>query len=86
MTTSYAERARRFLSDRAGSEADGERSEESEVSGVAVMGEARWQDRMPAGSAPILHLPPRVCIGPSACARLGPCERHVAGRPCLVAP
>ena len=27
---------------------------------------------------------PRDCIGPRACAVLGPCERHDGGRPCLV--
>jgi len=45
-----------------------------------------WDDRVPAGSAPVLHLPPRGCIGPRACARLGPCVRHGRGEPCEVAP
>lgn len=27
---------------------------------------------------------PAGCIGPSACARLGPCAPHIAGRPCSV--
>lgn len=41
-------------------------------------------DCAPDGSAPILHLPPRDCLGPRVCARLGPCQRHAAGAPCLV--
>ncbi len=44
-----------------------------------------WDDRVPEGSAPVLHLPPRACLGPRICARIGACERHAAGRPCLVA-
>ena len=33
----------------------------------------------------ILHLPPRGCIGPIVCSRLGPCQRHAAGQGCEVA-
>ena len=79
--TSYAERARRFLAERARAADSGrEESEQSEESRV----EPWWDDVVPAGSAPILHLPPRGCIAPIACSRLGPCERQAAGRPCLV--
>ena len=41
-----------------------------------------WDDRGATGATPVLHLPPRGCIGPRACSRLGPCVRHVAGAPC----
>ena len=147
-TTSYAERARRFLAERAaipntererseGSEESrgpaallshlslssrpepdggvsatvatgGERSEESEESPVlgalvrtdrAVREKSEgceeraatarsesaavwWDDR--GAEAPVRHAPPRGCLGPRVCARLGPCDRHAAGRPCLV--
>ena len=82
---SYAERAARFLAHRRGgvatTEPEREESERSEErAGPAGVW---WDDRMPAGSAPILCLPPAGCIAPRACARLGPCERHAAGRPCL---
>ncbi len=43
-----------------------------------------WNDTVPEGSAPVLHLPPRGCLGPRVCARLGPCDRHAAGTPCRV--
>lgn len=36
--------------------------------------------------APILLLPPRTCNGPTACSRLGLCERRRMGRPCGVRP
>ena len=45
-----------------------------------------WDDRVLAGSAPVLHLPPRGCVGPRACARLGPCPRHAVGLACEAAP
>jgi hypothetical protein len=33
------------------------------------------------------HTPPHGCIASRfACPVLGPCDRHVAGRPCLIAP
>lgn len=44
-----------------------------------------WDDRVPADSSPILHLPPRECIGPKVCSRIGFCERHAADNPCRVA-
>ncbi len=123
-TTSYAERARRFLAERAGVTDGGcersdqsdeslprphlsslssllsqpesdegtltelktgcEESDESEQGSDAPIEGVWWDDRVPTGSAPILCLPPRTCIAPRACARLGPCERHEAGAPCLV--
>lgn len=43
-----------------------------------------WTDRLPEGSGPILHLPPWSCIAPSACSRLGPCDRHGAGQACQI--
>lgn len=41
-----------------------------------------WDDRGTA--APVRHLPPRGCLAPRVCSRIGPCERRDAGRPCLV--
>ena len=41
-------------------------------------------DDAPPGSAPVRYLPPAGCLGPTACARLGPCARHAAAR-CAVA-
>jgi len=43
-----------------------------------------WLREMRASYAPILHVPPAGCLGPRACSRLGPCDRHAAGSPCLV--
>ena len=43
-----------------------------------------WDDSNFASSTPISYLPPRECIAPRACSRLGPCDRHVAGDPCHV--
>jgi len=43
-----------------------------------------WDDRLPAESAAILHLPPRSCIAPRACSRLGVCPRRVVGQPCQI--
>ncbi len=126
MVPSYAERARRFLAERAGVTDGGcersdksdeslprphlsslssllsqpesgttsptqtgmgrEESDKSDERGDAPTEGVWWDDRVPTGSAPILCLPPRTCFVPRACARLGPCERHVAGAPCLVRP
>ena len=44
-----------------------------------------WDRGMRASYGAILHLPPRGCIAPIACSRLGPCERHAGGRSCEVA-
>ena len=82
---SYAERARRFLAERTRAADSGrEESEQSEERAGGPV-EPWWDDIVPAGSAPILHLPPREGVAPIACSRLGPCERHRAGRPCHVA-
>ena len=43
-----------------------------------------WDRGTRAAYAPILLLPPRGCLGPIVCARLGRCERADAGRPCRV--
>ena len=43
-----------------------------------------WEREMRASFAPILHLPPKSCIAPSACSRLGPCDRHTDGQPCQI--
>ncbi len=43
-----------------------------------------WDDANFASSLPISHLPPRECITPRACSRLGPCDRQVVGNPCQV--
>ncbi len=59
-----------------------EQSDESDerVSGDGVW----WDDRVPASSAPVFYLPPRTCLGPRICARVGPCERHKEGEPCEI--
>ena len=49
---------------------------------AAAAADDGWTARMRAASAPIRHLPPAGCIGPLACSRLGPCERHARGAPC----
>ncbi|MDP9355351.1 MAG: hypothetical protein M3Q71_05270 [Chloroflexota bacterium] len=59
---------------------------------LAALGEAGpdetidvwWDDANFASSVPISRLPPRECIAPRACSRLGPCERSLAHNPCLV--
>ena len=38
-----------------------------------------WDDTMPAGSVPVRLIPPRGCIAPRICARLGECDRFLAG-------
>ena len=88
---SYAERARRFLAEgHAASlmiESADERNEGNEQRLDAVPMEPHaiwWTDRVPAGSSPILYLPPRGCLGPRVCSRIGPCERHLAGNPCEI--
>ncbi len=88
---SYMERAIRFLQDlheqpdmAVGVDEINEGNEIS-LSTVAVIdGNVWWDDAIFASSAPIRHLPPRECITPRACSRLGPCERHVAEQPCQV--
>ncbi len=56
----------------------------SEKSGAPIA--VWWDDTNFASSVPISHLPPRQCITPRACSRLGPCERQVVGNPCQVSP
>ncbi len=83
----YADHARRFLETRPPAvempAVANEINEENEQRGslddpdIAVW----WKDS-PAASAPIAWSPPPACCGPIACSRLGPCERHAAGRPC----
>ena len=43
-----------------------------------------WDDSNFASSTPISYLPPRECIAPRFCSRIGPCDRHVLGDPCYV--
>ncbi len=43
-----------------------------------------WDDRVPDGSSVIRYLPPRECIGPRVCARVGVCDRRGRGEPCEV--
>ena len=62
-----------------------EQSEESPGRGAPPDPAAIWWKDSPAATAPISWIPPRECVGPVACARLGPCVRHAAGRPCRVA-
>jgi hypothetical protein len=84
---SYAARAVRFLSDRLPDEMSStthcDISEISEKSPLQQSPAVWWDDRVPEGSVPILHLPPRNCHAPRVCSRLGPCERHAGGAPCL---
>lgn len=104
---SYAERARRFLAERADQTANpitlDEINEINEInekreerSAVAMIDRVEpttrplppnaddWDQGMRAAFTPILHIPPPGCLGPRVCCRIGPCERHAAGRPCLV--
>jgi len=89
---SYADHARRFLSAHhqgaATAGTDREESDGSEERGdIGGPGGARavwWRDVADA-TAPIVWIPPRECCGPVACARLGPCDRLAAGRPCRTA-
>lgn len=37
-----------------------------------------------AAFAPFVYLPPRSCIAPIACSRIGPCDRRAAGQPCQI--
>ncbi|MDP9364974.1 MAG: PLATZ transcription factor family protein [Chloroflexota bacterium] len=72
-----------------------EECEESPTSGVVWWpdptlrqlpdGADGWNMGVREAFAPILHFPPPGCVGPVACARLGPCDRHAAGAPCRVA-
>ena len=41
-----------------------------------------WDRQTRASFSPILWLPPRRCLGPRLCSRLGPCERSRGGLPC----
>ena len=45
-----------------------------------------WDDHVPGGSSAIRYVPPRECIGPRVCSRVGVCDRHASGAPCLIAP
>ena len=89
---SYAERARRFLAEGHSStatiESADERNAVNEQRVDAVEMEPHsiwWSDRVPAASSAIRYLPPRGCLGPQVCSRIGPCERHRAGTPCEIA-
>ncbi len=92
---SYMERAIQFLQDlhqpldrcEVGDEIN--EGNERNLSTAAEPGapiEVWWDDANFASSLPISHLPPRQCITPRACSRLGPCERQVVGAPCQVSP
>lgn len=65
---------------------EGDEREDRDQGGDAPTEAVWWDDGMPAGSASIFCLPPPPCIAPRACARLGPCARHVAGASCLRQP
>ena len=41
-----------------------------------------WGRAVRAAFAPVLMLPPRGCLAPVACSRLGFCDRRAAGRSC----
>lgn len=89
---SYAERARRFLAEGHTATATIAPENERNEGNVQTFGADStkpipiwWTDRVPAGSSAIRYLPPRRCLGPRVCSRIGPCERHLAGSPCEVA-
>jgi hypothetical protein len=44
-----------------------------------------WADMVPPETVPVTVIPPRECVGPLACCRLGVCGRSVAGGPCRLA-
>ena len=81
---SYAERARRYLSER-----------QSEFPTTAVLYERNERNELSRSNArtggigpntPAPFTPPAGCIASRiACPVLGPCPRHLAGNPCLVA-
>jgi hypothetical protein len=48
-------------------------------------GDVWWPDNVPEETVPVVVIPPRECVGPVACSRLGPCGRHVNGAPCRLA-
>ena len=53
---------------------------------LAERGGVWWEEQpWPSGMAPIRHPPPRGCVAPTACSRLGHCPRYAAGGPCRVA-
>ncbi len=86
---SYMERAIQFLQDLQQSPgraevADeiNEGNEKTLSTGAVMDDDVWWDDTKFSSSAPIRHLPPRECIAPGVCSRLGPCERRVAGNPC----
>ena len=93
LAVSYTDHARRYLATLEGrEETTGTPCEKSEISEKRVgtrEGEEPpivvwWKDSS-AAVAPIVWSPPRGCLGPVACSRLGPCDRHVAGQPCTTA-
>ena len=85
---SHAARATRFLAEGrrelVNPEGPCEGSEESEERVGPDPPDDEWTALTRAAYAPVLHLPPEGCLGPRACARLGPCPRHAAGAPCEV--
>lgn len=82
---SYVERARRYLDERqSGPQLMETHCEISEISEIRGDTAGWWTDRLPESPAPILHLPPAMCIAPSACSRISPCDRHAAGEPCQI--
>ncbi len=88
---SYMDRAIQFLQDlqqvHDRAEVGDEINETNEINPPAVEvldGDVWWDEANFASSAPIRHLPPQECFAPRACSRLGPCDRHLAGNPCLV--
>ena len=67
----YADRAKRFLADR--------RSPAPSPNLRHEINEGNEETRHPRAMATL----PRDCIGPRACAVLGPCTRHERGAPCV---
>ncbi len=54
------------------------------VSAGAVLPNDTWWAEMRRAMASTAYDAPPGCSVTLACSRLGPCERHAAGRPCLV--
>ena len=59
-------------------EPDDEQTKEPPVEAAAD----GWDREMRAAFAPIRHDPPPGCIAATVCGRIGPCDRHRAGRSC----
>ena len=83
MTTSLLERAKRFMQPAVLPDVDADTRDERNESDELSQSAALTGDIGPNAAAK--HTPPDGCIASrTACPVLGPCDRHVAGSPCLV--